>query len=71
MLMIVPPAFMKGTCGVRPMKRHIWVQFFFEGFPFFARTTTENDFGTFFDETSDDAFSDSSGTAGHNGNLIF
>ena len=31
---------------------------------FFMRTTAENDFSTFFDETSDDSFSNSSGTAG-------
>jgi hypothetical protein len=35
------------------------------------RTTAEDYFGTFFDEASDDAFSDSSGAAGNDRNLIF
>jgi len=59
------------TCSVRQVKRHIWTKFFFESFPFFMRATTENHFGTFFNETSDDAFSDSSSTACHHGDLIF
>jgi hypothetical protein len=46
-------------------------QLFFERFPFFLRTTAENNFSTFSDETSDNAFAYSSGSAGHNGNLIF
>jgi hypothetical protein len=52
------------------VKRYVWAQFFFESLTFFARTTAKNHFGTFFDETSDDAFSDSSGAAGHDGNLL-
>jgi hypothetical protein len=53
------------------VKRRIWTQFFFESFPFFDRTTTENHFGTFFNETSDDAFADASRTARNDGNSIF
>jgi hypothetical protein len=58
------------ACGVRSVKRDVRAQFYFESFPFFARKTTKNHFGAFFDETSDDPFSYPSGTAG-NDNLIF
>jgi hypothetical protein len=52
-------------------KCDVWAQFFFESFSFFTRTTAENNFGTFFGETSDDSFADSSGAACNDGNLIF
>jgi hypothetical protein len=58
------------TCGVRSVKRDVRAQFYFESFPFFARTTTKNHFGAFFDETSDDPFSYPSGTSGNDGNLV-
>jgi hypothetical protein len=59
------------ACGVRSVKRDVRAQFYFESFPFFARTTTKNHFGAFFDETSDDPFSYPSGTAGNDDNLVF
>jgi hypothetical protein len=37
----------------------------------FMRATTENHFGTFFGETSDDSFADSSGAAGNDSNFSF
>jgi hypothetical protein len=45
-------------------------EFFFEGLTFLSQEIAKNYFGTFFDETSDDSFADSSGTAGNDGNLI-
>ena len=52
-------------------KRHVLAKFFFESFPFFVQEIAKNDFCTFFNETSDDAFSYSSGTAGNDSDLIF
>jgi hypothetical protein len=57
------------VCSVCLVKHDAFAEFFFESLPFFSQEIAEDHFGTFFDETSDYAFADASGTAGNDGNL--
>jgi hypothetical protein len=60
----------RNSWAARLFERDLLAEFFFEGFTFLGQEIAKNHFGTLFDETSDDSFSDSSGTAGNDGNLI-
>jgi hypothetical protein len=59
------------TCNVCTEECDPLAEFFFKGLTFFGQEIAENHFGTFFDETSDDALADASGTACNDSNLIF
>jgi hypothetical protein len=59
------------TRSVCPVKRYVFAEFFFEGFPLFVQEIAKDDPGTLSNETPDDTCSYSSGAACNDRHLIF